>query len=182
MAGQVGLPGNEVELADFQVRADGGGEPTLGDIAGRVAQNPVVPGIRQPEVVLGIERDRPYENGAVVERDPIYRRGSRLAQRVVDDSRIEAGLSDAQVRDQLIRRRGERFAETQNPVVAAIGHVEIALIHRKSCGRAETGGQASGDSRAIGAGGEEVALPDYQVCELAVGEVQPHPSMPGCGC
>ena len=58
VAGQVGLPGNEVELADFQVGADGGGEAALGHIGGRVAQNPIVSGIRQPEVVLGVERDR----------------------------------------------------------------------------------------------------------------------------
>ena len=55
---QVGLPGNKVELADFQVRADGCRKAALGDIAGRVAQNPIVSGIGQPEIVLGIERDR----------------------------------------------------------------------------------------------------------------------------
>ena len=54
---QIGLPGNEVELADFEIGADGGGEAAPGDIGGRIAQHAVVAGIGQPEIVLRVEGD-----------------------------------------------------------------------------------------------------------------------------
>ena len=111
---QIGLAGDEVELADFQSCADGCGEPTLGDIAGRIAQDAIVPGIRQPEIVLGIECDRTGENGAVavIERDPFFRGRADLPEGIVGLIGIKARLSQAQIRKQLILRRAEWFAET----------------------------------------------------------------------
>ena len=44
-----------------------------------------------------------------------------------------------EIRGQLIRRRGERFPETQYAIVAAVGNVKVSLIHCQSRGSGETG-------------------------------------------
>ena len=156
--GQVGLLGNEIELADFEIGADGGGEAALGNVGSLVAEHAVVTGVGQPHIVLGVEGDLRDEDAAGTEGDVLL---GGLAEGIVGDAGIEAELADAEIGNQLIGGGIEGLAEAQDAIVAAIGDVEVALVHGESGRSGEAGGERG--ARTVGAGGIEVALADDEV-------------------
>src|SRR5205807_6102913 len=140
----------------------------FGKVRGGVHQHAAITRIGDPEVSGFIEGhtnlERPVVAGSQRDAICVDQPGGRIGRAL-----IQTHLADYQVRDQLVRRNGERFAKTEHAVVEAVRHVKIAAWRYGHAGgpvqsRRKRGSGASWES------GEKVALADDQVGRLAIRE------------